>query len=80
MTGGSAAEVENANIKVLHKKKVLTECGNYGGLSLVAHAGKVLLKTVANRLGDFCEEAGNLHEEHCSFRPQRSTTDMMFLS
>ena len=43
------------------------------------HAGKVLLKIVANRLGDFCEEAGILPEEQCGFRPQRSTTDMMFV-
>ena len=29
----------------------------------MAHAGKVLLKIVANRLGDFCKEAGILPEE-----------------
>ena len=45
----------------------------------MAHAGKVLLKIVANRLGDFCVEAGILPEEQCGFRPQRSTTDMMFV-
>ena len=45
----------------------------------MAHTGKVLLKIVANRLGDFCEEAGILPEEQCGFRPQRSTTDMMFV-
>ena len=45
----------------------------------MAHAGKVLLKIVANRLGDFCEEAGILLEEQCGFRPQHSTTDMMFV-
>ena len=56
-----------------------TECSDYRGLSLVAHAGKVLLKIVANRLGDFCGEAGILPEEQCGFRPQRSTTDMMFV-
>ena len=46
---------------------------------MVAHVGKVLLKIVANRLGDFCEEARILPEEQCGFRPQRSTTDMMFV-
>ena len=61
--GGSTAGVERCHIKVLHKKKDRTECSNYRGLSLVAHAGKVLLKIVANRLGDFCEEAGILPEE-----------------
>ena len=45
----------------------------------MAHAGKVLLKIVANRLGDFCEEAGILPKGQCVFRPQRSTTDMMFV-
>ena len=45
----------------------------------MAHAGKVLIKIVANRLGDFCEDAGILPEEQCGFRPQRSTTDMMFV-
>ena len=64
---------KDATIKVLHKKKDRTECSNYRGLSLVAYAGKVL------RLGDFCEEAGILPEEQCGFRPQRSTTDMMFV-
>ena len=56
-----------------------TECSKYRGLSLMAHAGKVLLKIVANRLGDFCEEAGILPEEQHGFRPQRSTADMMFV-
>ena len=32
---------------VFHKKKDRTECGNYRGISLVAHAGKVLLKIIA---------------------------------
>ena len=79
MTGEVPQEWKYATIKVLHKKKDRTECSNYRGLSLVAHAGKVLLKIVANRLGDFCEEAGILPEEQCGFRPQRSTTDMMFV-
>ena len=79
MTGEVPQEWKDATIKVLHKKKDRTECSNYRGISLVAHAGKVLLKIVANRLGDFCEEAGILPEEQCGFRPQRSTTDMMFV-
>ena len=66
-------------MKVLHKKKDRTECSNYRGLSLVTHSGKVVLKIVVNRLGDFCEEARILPEEQCGFRPQRSTRDMMFV-
>ena len=37
-------------IMVLHKKKDRAECGNYRGISLVAHTGKILLKIVATRL------------------------------
>ena len=79
MTGEVPQDWKDATIKVLHKQKDRTECSNYRGLSLVAHAGKVLLKIVANRLGDFCEEAGILPEEQCGFRPQRSTTGTMFV-
>ena len=35
---------QDAMIMVLQKKKDRTECGNYRGISLVAHAGKILLK------------------------------------
>ena len=64
---------------VLHKKKHRAECGNYSGLSLVAHAGKVLLKIIARRLGEYCERVGILPEEQSGVRPNRSTTDMMFV-
>ena len=79
MTRELPQEWKDATIKVLHKKKDRAECSNYRGLSLVAHVGKVLLKIVANRLGDFCEKAGILPEEQCGFRPKRSKTDMMFV-
>ena len=78
MTGEVPQEWKDATIKVLHKKD-RTEGGNYRALSLVAHAGKVLLKIVANRLRDFCEEAGILLEEQCVSRPQRSRTDTKFV-
>ena len=68
----------DAVIKVLHKKKDRTECGNYRDISLVAHAGKVLLKIVATRLSAYCEARNLLPEEQCGFRPHHSTTDMMF--
>lgn len=79
MTGGVPQEWKDATIKVLHKKKDRTECENYRGISLVAHARKVFCKICANRLGKFCEEAGILPEEQCGFRHGRSTTDMMFV-
>ena len=69
MTWKVPQEWKDATIKILHKMKDRTECSNYRGLSLVAIAGKVLLKIVTNRLDDFCEEAGILPEEQCGFRP-----------
>ena len=42
---------KDAIIKVLHKKD-RAECGNYRGISLVAHAGKILLNIIARRLSD----------------------------
>ena len=70
---------KDAVITVLHKKGDKTECRNYRGISLVSHAGKVLHKVVARRLGAYCEANGLLPEEQCRFRPGRSTTDMTFV-
>ena len=66
-------------IMILHKKKDRTECGNYRGISLVAHAGKILLKIIPRRLSEYCECVGILPEEQSGFRPNRPTTDMMFV-
>ena len=76
--GGVPQEWKDATIIVLHKKD-RTERGRYRGISLVAHAGKVLLKVIANRLSNYCERADILPEEQCGFRPQRSTIDMIFV-
>ena len=70
---------KSAIIMVLHKKKDQTEYGNYRRISLVAHAGKILLKIIARRLSEYCERVGILPEEQSGFRPNRSTTDMMFV-
>ena len=80
MTGEVPQEWKDATIKVLHKKWDRTECDDYRGLSLVAQAGKVLLKIVANRLGDFCEKAVILPDEQCSFRPNARQPTIRCLS
>ena len=49
------------------------------GISLVALAGKILLKIITHRLSEYCERVGILPEEQSGFRPNRSTTDMMFV-
>ena len=68
----------DAVIKVSHKKDDRTECGKYRSISIVAHAGKVLLKIVATRLSAYCEVRGLLPEEQCGFCSHRSTTDIIF--
>ena len=70
---------KGAIIMVFHKKKDRTECGNFRGISLVAHAGKILLKIITRRLSEYCERVRNLPEEQSGFPPNRSTTDMMFV-
>ena len=36
------------------------------------------MKIVASRLSNYCEARGILPEEHCGFRPARSTVGMLF--
>ena len=68
-----------AIIMVLHKIKDRTECGNYRGISLVSHAGKILMKIITRHLNEYCERVGVLPEEQSGFRPNRSTTNMMLV-
>ena len=72
-------EWKYATIKVLPKKSDRSDCNNFRGISLVSHAGKVLLKIVASHLSDFCKAQQILPEEQCGFRPARSTIDMLFV-
>ena len=58
---------KDAVITLLHKKDGKTECGNYRGISLVSHAGEVLLKVIVRRLGAYCEAKELLLEEQCGF-------------
>ena len=39
----------------------------------------MLLKIIGRHLGEYCERVGILLEEQSVFRPNRSTTDMMFV-
>ena len=71
--------MERCHHMVHHKKKDRTERGNYRGISLVAHTGKILLKIISRRLSEYCERVGILPEGQSGFRPNRSTTDMMFV-
>ena len=59
MAGEVPQEWKDATIKVLHKKKDRTEYGNYRGLSLVAHAGKVLLKSWPTNFATSAKKLGS---------------------
>ena len=52
------------------KRQVRTECGSYRGISLVAHAGKILPKIITRRLTEYNERVGILPEKQSSFRPK----------
>ena len=64
-------------IKVLHNKG-RTECGNYCGISLVAHTDKTLLTIVAMRLSAYCEAEGLLPGGQFGFHPHCSMVDVAF--
>ena len=48
--GGEIPQQWKDAIKVLYKKSDRSNCNNYRGVSLLSHAGKVPLKSVANRI------------------------------
>ena len=68
-----------AIISVFYKTKGRKWCGNYRGISLVAYAGKVLLKIIARHLSEYCERMGILPGGQSGCRSNRSITDMMFV-
>ena len=68
-----------AIIIVPHKKKDWTECGIYRGISLVAYAGKILLKIIARCFSGYCERVGIPAKKQSGSRPNRSITDMMLV-
>ena len=81
VTGEVPQHWKDTIIKVLHKKKEITDCKNYRETSLVGHAGNGLLKIVAFRLNNYyCKTEEVLPEEQCGFRPARRTTDMLFVA
>ena len=77
-TGEVHQQRKYAITKVLHKTKDRSYCNNYRGVSLVAYAGRVLLKIVALSLRHYCESEGLLPEKQCGFRPARPTIDVLF--
>eukprot|EP00752_Nemacystus_decipiens_P010806 g9612.t1 len=77
--GEMPQEWKDATIKMLCKKGDRSNCNNFRGISPLSHVGKVLAKTITNRLTAFCEANDILPEEQCGFRPGRSTVCMLFV-
>ena len=48
-------EWKDAIIKVLYKEGDWFDCNNFRGISLLSHVGKVIAKTITNRLSAYCE-------------------------
>ena len=61
LANGKAVGPDGISVELFNKDRA--ECGNYRGISLVAHAGKILLKIIARRLSEYCERVGILPEE-----------------
>ena len=83
--GGGRRWLGTAAVEICHHhgtphNKDRAECGSYSGISQVAHASKILLKIIAHRFSEYCEQrVGILPEEQSGFRPNRLTSDMMFV-
>lgn len=63
-------------INPIYKKKDKLDCGNYRGISLLSHAGKVFAIVLQQRILGRTEEI--LSEAQAGFRPGRSTVDQLF--
>lgn len=70
------SDLRDALIVTIFKKGDRTDCGNYRGITILSIAGKILARILSNRLVPLAEDC--LPETQCGFRPNRSTTDMIF--
>ena len=77
--GRGAAAVEICHHHDSPQKEGSDRAWQLQGHLLVTRARKILLKIIARRLSEYCERVGILLEEQSGFRPNRSTTDMMFV-
>ena len=72
-------EWKDTIITVLFKKGGPYACGNFRGISLGAHASKVVLKVIAMRLNAYCEWRKIFLQAQYGFRVGRSTDGMIYV-
>ena len=65
-----------AIIAPIYKKKDKLDCGNYRGISLLSHAGKIMSIILQRRILQKTEQI--LSEAQAGFRPGRATVDQIF--
>ena len=72
-------EFKDASIIHLYKRKGNPQvCDNHRGISLLSIAGKILAKSLLNRLNVHLDQTGLIPESQCGFRKDRGTIDMIF--
>ena len=75
--GTQPKDIRDAVIVSLYKNKgEKSDCSNYGGITLLSIAGKVLAHVLLNRLILTIAQK-NMPESQCRFRSDRWTTDMI---
>ena len=65
-----------AVITPIYKKKDKLDCNNYRGISLLSHAGKIMISILQNRIKERTED--KLSEAQAGFRRGRGTVDQLF--
>ena len=79
-TGIVPNNLKDVIISIIFKKGCKLDPGNYRGLSLIAHEGKVLERLIQNRLIVCAEKYHWLPEEQNGFRANRSTVDSIWIA
>ena len=64
-------------VSLFKNRSSKTDCSNFRGISLLSVAGKILARVILKRLITNISKE-NLREAQCGFRPNRSTTNMIF--
>ena len=79
-TGALAQSHKDVILVPIFKKGDTRECGNYRGIALMNHVGKLLERMMLNRLQPHFEAVGAIPDTQCGFRKGVGTTEAALLS